>query len=134
MTDLIAIAKSFYAALMGGRPEEALALWRDDFEIVEVDSMPYPGIYKGKDRWDVFFGIFNQTWAHWTLEIDDILANDRRVVAVGTFHGTARASGQDVSFPMAEIWDFEDGEMIRVTPVYGDTALINQATAVRSSA
>ena len=62
-------------------------------------------------------------WEDLDFQIHEILGSDSRLIAYGTWNGTGKRTG--VTVPFTEIWVFKDGRVAEVTPIYGDTALVN---------
>jgi ketosteroid isomerase-like protein len=57
---------------------------------------------------------------------DDLVDGGDRVVALGRFCGTPRASGRYVEVPFALVWTMRDGQAVEVDE-HTDTALLLEA-------
>ncbi len=125
-----AMLEKIYALFFAGEIDKMTEYLSDDAVITEVQSLPYPGQYFGKDGLRTIVGKLMETWDDLAFEMDDILASDSRAAGIGTFSATSRATGRRVSFPMCEVWEFVDGKIVSCMPIYGDTAQVRQATGM----
>ena len=111
------------------RYREALDAWnrRDLVWILEQASPQlefhtaqlFPGIepvYRGREGMVEFWTSFiEEPWALLRFEIESIepVGSDR-VLALLTFHGTERGSGEEVSLPYAHLATFDGDEVTRI--------------------
>ncbi len=70
-----------------------------------------------------FFERFDKDWA---IKVEDMFQSGSRVVAIGTYCGTAKATGRSFAVPYCHIWTFRDGRMASVRH-FANTALMNDA-------
>lgn len=112
-----------YAALFGrGDLEGFLADFDENSEMIEADSLPYGGTYRGKDAIRAAIGkVISEYWDNFAYDIESIVYGDEYVMAYGRFSATGKQSGKKVSFPLTEVWRVRDGRVALVHPVYGDT-------------
>ncbi|HLM30406.1 MAG TPA: nuclear transport factor 2 family protein [Solirubrobacterales bacterium] len=111
------------------RYREALDAWnrRDLVWILEQASPEiefrtaqlFPGIepvYRGREGMVEFWTSFiEEPWALLRFDIEEIFpAGESRVLALLTFHGTERGSGDEVSVPYAHLATFEGEEVARI--------------------
>ncbi|MGH2986069.1 MAG: nuclear transport factor 2 family protein [Solirubrobacterales bacterium] len=111
------------------RYREALGAWnrRDLVWILEQATADFefhtaqlfPGIeplYEGREGMVEFWTSFiEEPWALFRLEIDELVAvGDERVLALLTFTGTERDSGEEVSTPYAHLATFRGEEVTRI--------------------
>lgn len=111
------------------RYREALDAWnrRDLVWILEQAASDFefhtaqlfPGIdrlYEGRDGMVEFWTSFiEEPWALFSLDVESIEAvDDERVLALITFTGTERESGQEVSLPYAHLARFRGDEVVRI--------------------
>jgi ketosteroid isomerase-like protein len=121
------IIEEFYAAFFAGDFEAGLKNWAPELTIVEVDSLPYAGSYRGREQWLDLFNRLMTTWTDLALTVDDLLVSDTRVAAYGTFTAKSTKTGKPVKFPMVEVWELKDGKIVGCAPVYGDTHMVVEA-------
>ena len=124
------LLKRIYELFFSGDIETMSGLFAPDAVIVEVASLPYAGEYRGPEGMTEIARRLHETWDELALDLQDILASDTRAAGVGIFSAVAKATGERVSFPMAEIWTFEGGKILRCEPIYGDTAAVRRATGM----
>lgn len=124
-------AVRLYAAFAANDPSALLAALTPDFRGVVADGMPLElgGTYDGPET---------MLAAVWGAVADDLdvtpvpeeylEAGDGRVVAVGRYHGTVRATGAEIDAAFAHVLRIRDGrvaELIQIT----DTARWHAALA-----
>ena len=111
------------------RYREALEAWnRRDLVWILEQAAPdlefhtaqlFPGIepvYRGREGMVEFWTTFiEEPWALLRLEVESIEpAGDDRVLALLTFHGTERESGDEVTLPYAHLATFRGDEVTRI--------------------
>ncbi|MCP9488210.1 MAG: nuclear transport factor 2 family protein [Gaiellaceae bacterium MAG52_C11] len=111
------------------RYREALDAWnrRDLVWILEQvapdfefnTAQIFPGtepVYRGRDGMVEFWTSFiEEPWALFRLDVDEIEpAGDDRVLALITFHGTERGSGEDVTLRYAHLATYRGDEVARI--------------------
>jgi ketosteroid isomerase-like protein len=111
------------------RYREALEAWnRRDLVWILEQAAPdfefhtaqlFPGIepvYEGRDGMVEFWTTFiEEPWALFGLDVNSLEpAGDDRVLALLTFHGTERDSGEEVELPYAHLATFRDDEVVRI--------------------
>jgi ketosteroid isomerase-like protein len=79
----------------------------------------FPGIeplYEGREGMVEFWTSFiEEPWALFRLDVDEMIAvDDERVLALLTFTGTERDSGEQVSTPYAHLATFRGDEVSRI--------------------
>jgi uncharacterized protein len=116
--------------VFGPNRDEALQTQREllhpNFEIVEAPSLPYGGTYRGPEGWVQLLEDFAAAWAHarvtplWTLG----KADGNRFAKMYRVSGVSTKTGKAFDTEVFELWEFEDGKIIRCTPYYYDTKLL----------
>lgn len=111
------------------RYREALEAWnRRDLVWILEQAAPdlefhtagiFPGVeplYRGREGMVEFWTTFiEEPWALFRLEVDSLEAADEdRVVALITFHGTERESGEEVTLRYAHLASFRGEEVARI--------------------
>jgi ketosteroid isomerase-like protein len=111
------------------RYREALDAWnRRDLVWILEQATPdfefhtaqlFPGIeplYRGRQGMVEFWTTFiEEPWALFHLVVDDMVAvGDERVLALLTFTGTERDSGEGVTTPYAHLATFRGDEVVRI--------------------
>jgi ketosteroid isomerase-like protein len=111
------------------RYREALEAWnRRDLVWILEQAAPdlefntaqiFPGlepIYRGREGMVEFWTTFiEEPWALFRLEVAALdAAGEDRVLALITFHGTSRDSGEEVAIPYAHLATFRGEEVTRI--------------------
>ena len=111
------------------RYREALEAWNrrdlvtileratEDFEFHTAQLFPgIEPVYRGREGMVEFWTTFiEQPWALFRLEVNEIEpAGDERVLALLTFTGTERASGEQVTMPYAHLASFRGERVARI--------------------
>jgi ketosteroid isomerase-like protein len=132
--DNIALVRSLYEAFAKGDVPTVLAGFHDDIEWNEAEGMPYGGQYHGPQAVaENVFGPVTSDFDDFDVSPEEILADGNRVVALLTYTGTAKESGNKLSMPAAHVWTVRDGKMAEFRQL-ADSATMNAALAVPASA
>ena len=95
--------------------EAVLAIWDPEIEWHESKGMPFvngDGIYKGHEavvanvlmQLPVYFDGFN-------IEVTEIFGADDKVVMVGYYRGTNKATGNPFEANATQVWTVKNGKM-----------------------
>jgi ketosteroid isomerase-like protein len=123
----VELVKQGYSNFASGNLEAVLATWDSEIEWHECKGMPFvdgDGIYKGHEaivnnvlmKLPEFFDGFN-------IEIRDLFGADDKVVMVGYYRGTNKATGNSFKANAIHVWTLKDGKGIRYEHAV-DTAII----------
>lgn len=121
-------AKEAYAHFATGNIPAVLAIFDPAIEWHECKGMPFvkdEGIYVGADaivtnvfmNLPVFFDGFN-------ISVSEIFDAGDKVVMVGYYQGTNKATGNAFKANATHVWTFKGGKLIRFFQAV-DTAVIN---------
>lgn len=120
--------ENLYAHTAQGRWEEVEAQLTDDFRILEADSLPYAGEYKGKGALQELYTKVFAFWEDAELERGDITISEDHAIVLVTVHATSRHNGQRLTMPLCEVFHLRGDKFCGITPYYFDTAAIGRAT------
>jgi ketosteroid isomerase-like protein len=123
----VELVKQGYLDFASGNLEAVLATWDPEIEWYECKGMPFvegDGIYKGHEaivskvlmKLPEFFDGFK-------IEISELFGADDKVVMVGYYSGTNRATGNSFKANAIHVWTVKDGKGIRYVHAV-DTAAI----------
>lgn len=120
--------RAFYAALAAGDVPGLLALLHPDLEWTEAEGFPY---YSGtwrrpQDVLEQLIGPLMADWDGFAAIADDFIAEGDRVVSLGAYSGTSKATGKAMRAPFAHVWRVAGGKLKRFD-MYADTLLVHQA-------
>lgn len=120
---------AFYAAVARGDVPAIVALLHPDLEWTEAAGFPY---YSGtwtsaRQVIDNLLIPLDRDWSRFAVVADEVVALDAsRVLSLGAYEGTARATGQSMRAPFAHLWRVRDGQLCRFD-MYTDTAVVRAA-------
>lgn len=104
------------------------AMWDNftpDYEIVEPPSLPYGGVYTGRDEWakmnEAMRALFAQSVK--PLHVWDV-PDDDLVILYSEMEFTAKSTGKSVTFPAIELLYYRDAKICRVEMFLQDTQVI----------
>lgn len=106
------IVKELYAKLTAGDPGGALALMSDDIEWITM--MDYTVVGLGPQR--VLEGMLipaMEEWDPYILTPHEFICEGDKVVSVGRFEGTNRATGKHVEVDYSHIWEVKGHKIVR---------------------
>jgi len=111
----VELAKQGYSNFAAGNVKAVLAMWDPEIEWHECKGMPFvdgDGFYKGLDavmanvlmKLPVYFEGFN-------IEVNQIFGVDDKVVMVGYYIGTNKATGNSFKANATHVWTAKDEKM-----------------------
>lgn len=128
MAETVDLVRSFYAALGRGDVPGLLGLLHPDLEWTEAEGFPY---YSGTWRTpaDVLEKLIKplmRDWDNFSAAAGDFIAEGDRVVSLGVYSGTSKATGKAMRAPFAHVWRVAEGKLKRFD-MYADTLLVDRA-------
>jgi ketosteroid isomerase-like protein len=124
----IETVRAFYSALGRGDVPGVLALLHDDLEWTEAERFPYySGAWRSpQEVLDKLLVPLGRDWEGFSAEARDFIAEGDRVVALGTYAGTFKATGRSMTAAFAHVWTVRDGRIARFD-MHTDTAKVLEA-------
>ena len=124
----IDLVKLAYANFASGNVPGVLALFDNAIEWHECKGMPFVngnGIYTGPDaivtnvfmNLPVFFDGFN-------IAVNEIFGADDKVVMVGYYQGTNKATGNPFKANATHVWTVKDGKLVHFFQAVDTAAII----------
>lgn len=121
------IIQAHYNGFVAGDIDAVMAPLSDDIVWTEADGFPLAGTYRGRQAVaDNVFAVLQRDWDGFALAVDEVLQDGDRVVGVGTYSGTYRATGRSFSARVVHLWTFENEKAVRFEQIT-DTAMVNAA-------
>ena len=110
-----AIARRFYSSISAGNLDVI-----DQFVAADVvEHEEFPGLSSGRDGVRQMFEMMRAAFSDFTMTIEDIMAEDDRVVVRARMSGTHRgdfmeipATGKRINVPFADFVRFEGGKVV----------------------
>ena len=115
MSDSATIIRGLYDSFAKGDVPAVLAALDPAIEWTEAEGFPYGGTYKGPDA--VLNGVFvplGTDWDGFSVTPDEIVASGDRVIAMGHYAGTYKATGKSFRTPFAHAWRLTGGKVKKV--------------------
>ncbi len=114
--------------------ERAPLSWYDGFmspdvRVLEPRSLPYGGVYQGKDALAERANIFDRTWANHRHVVRRYVESGDHVVAYLDVQLTSRTTGDTVHTHITQWWRFIGGKIVEIEMFYADTAMVLAAIA-----
>ncbi len=115
----LAVATRLYEAAGRGDWEAAERELHDALEIHEAATMPYAGIYRGRDALRRLSAIVHGYWPGTRVDRLGMAAGAGRVVVF--FRMVIAAPEGEISHEIVEVNEFRDGKVAVIKPFYWDT-------------
>ena len=113
-----------YAALFErGDLDGFLADFNEDSMMIEAESLPYGGTFRGRAAIKAAIERVFGYWRDFAYDLDAITNSEEYVIAYGRFRATSIKTGKPIDMPLAEVWHIRDGRVVMINPVYSDTKL-----------
>jgi ketosteroid isomerase-like protein len=110
--------------LAAGAPDSDTDEWLEEFcdpeiEWRDVPGFPTAGVHSGRDALRRHADEFEDAWADWGIEIEDIRAAEDRVVARIRYRGVGKASGAPITGGLQNpatgaVFELRAGRILRV--------------------
>jgi ketosteroid isomerase-like protein len=115
--------RGVYAAMADGDPAAVMAHFHDTMVLIEPESLPYGGTYKGLGEVGAAIGTIAQYVDLAGLKVGRVLADDETAVAYVT--ATWRnPDGTTQEIPMRECYQFSDSKISEMRVFYWDVATL----------
>ncbi len=123
------IARQGYDAFNRGDIDTMLSIMDPNIEWQEpdVEGLPYRGTHHGPEAVaNNVFGSVEEHWDGFHVEAEEFLDAGDRVIVLGRFQGTGKATGRTLDAPYAHVWTLRDGRLVHFRN-YTDTANLLQS-------
>jgi ketosteroid isomerase-like protein len=121
-------AKKVYEAILAGNFDGVRERLHEDcvIEFYGPDTIPYAGVFKGRDKCMDFFGHVQNDVSIHEFTQNEFIANDHQVAVVGHLQLETVSTGRVYDTEYAHIIDIEDGLWRRFRD-FADTATVAHA-------
>jgi uncharacterized protein len=129
----IDVVRAFYNALGRGDVPGVLAKLHEELEWTEAERFPYySGTWRSpQEVLDKLLVPLTRDWRGFSATAHDFVADGDRVVSLGVYSGTSKATGKSMTAPFAHVWTVHDGRITRFD-MYTDTAKVLEALSPHS--
>lgn len=127
MSQNVDALRALYDAFAVGDIPAVLAALDANIEWTDAEGFPYGGTYRGPDA--ILQGVFMRLGAEWdgySAVPSDFVDGGEKVVAIGMYSGTYKATGKAFRAPFAHLWEFRNGKAVRFEQ-FTDTVLVQEA-------
>lgn len=128
MTTPADIVRAFYHAIAKGDVPGVVALLHPHLVWTEAEGFPY---YSG--TWhspaevvEKLLVPLARDWDGFSATADEFITDGDRVISLGIYAGTSKATGKAMRAPFAHVWKIRDGKLASFN-MYTDTLLIFRA-------
>jgi ketosteroid isomerase-like protein len=115
------VVQTLYDATAIGDSDQVRSLLTDDFQLKGAPSLPYGGIYNGKDCLAEVFANVMTFWDAPTLQVDGITVGDGNAFGIVRLGVTSRRTGQRFDLEIAERFRFRGEKIDQIMPYYFDS-------------
>lgn len=121
------LIRSAYDAFGRGDVPGVLGIMDPAIEWTAAEGSPYAGTYRGPDAVlnEVFMKLGTE-WEGFQAVPQEFVADEDKVVVLGTYSGTYRQTGRSFQAPFAHVWWIRDGKAVRFHQ-HTDTELVQRA-------
>ena len=121
--DSARVVREFYRAGRAGELDTVRSLLAADVILVEPDSMPYRGSYRGPDAvMQVQMDLYTKYYEFSSFELTSVVGDGENAVARVKVVGVARATGKSIETSAVEWFVVSKGRITSITPYHYDTA------------
>src|SRR3712207_4809850 len=96
--------QALYADFAQGNLSKILAVLNEQTSIHVPASLPYGGVYKGRDGFIALMTAANATWTNLRLIPGTAMGTDEEVVMTGVFIGKTPAAAEGIYLPFVHLW------------------------------
>jgi ketosteroid isomerase-like protein len=121
------LIKNLYQAFAQGDIPAVLQSFDEDIEWTEAEGFPYGGTYRGGAAIleNVFMKLATE-WDGYQATPDEFLDAGDRIVALGNYSASYKATGKSMNVPFAHVWTLQNGKIMKFVQ-YTDTLKVSEA-------
>jgi ketosteroid isomerase-like protein len=116
--------QALYADFAQGNLSKILAVIDEHTTIYTSGSLPYGGVYKGRDGFIALMTAANKTWASLRMIPGTALGSDEEMVMTGEFIGKVPAAAEPIRLPFIHLWKMPAGVVTEIWLYSWDTAAL----------
>lgn len=128
MTTAIDTVRSFYENLAKGDVPSVMSLLHSDLRWTEAEGSHYfAGTWRHPEEvLEQLFKPLGRDWEHFSVVAADFLAERDRVVCLGNYSSTCKATNKKMQPRFAQVWRVADGKIVSFEQ-FTDTLLMRRA-------
>ncbi len=116
--------QALYADFAQGNLSKILAVLNEHTSLHVPGSLPYGGVYKGRDGFIALMTAANATWTNLRVIPGTAVGSDEEVVIIGVFSGKAPAAAEGIRLPFVHLWKMPAGVITEIWLYSWDTAAL----------
>ena len=128
----VQVVQGVYEAFNKGDVPGVLAALDQEIEIVEAESLPYTGVYRGHAGVSQLMAGMGAAWEVFDTRLERLIDHGDEVIAFLQIKGKLRGSARPIEMPVIEVWELREGKVVSIRAFYWDTAAIASAWAERT--
>lgn len=111
-----------YQRMGQGDWDGVAALLSDDFKVVEPNSLPYGGLWEGKDALQRLYPAVMQHFEDPAPVIKEVIGGEEWAAVIVDFTVTSKKTGRRFTQTVSEVGRIENGKLAELQIHYFDTA------------
>ncbi|MGV6808152.1 MAG: nuclear transport factor 2 family protein [bacterium] len=119
------IIQEMYDAMAVGDLDTMMSYLHDSVVVEEAESMPYSGLWEGKDKYMELVQRVGTTWDEVNFNVKTLVADGDHVIALSELTGVGKNSRQPFATSLAEVFVLDGGKVKHVKPYYFDTQMLS---------
>lgn len=128
------IVRNLYLAYEMGDLEAFYQDLSPDILWKESDGFPTPGVFRSKTEIvDNVFKVLEREWNPFRFSLEYLIDGNEHIVAVGTYRGTHRTTGQHFEARASHVWRLQKEQITRFEQ-FADTHIIQTAATASTIA
>ena len=121
------IVRDHYAASARGNIQAMMAEVSPQVRWTEMEGFPCAGTWVGPQAVaDNVFAVLGAQWEGYRFELESLVDGGERIVGIGSYHGTFRATGKQMQARVAHVWRLQGGKIVAFEQ-FTDTLLVRGA-------
>lgn len=120
-------AETAYLAPDGGDFGPIAETLDPDCALHVPESLAYGGDYYGPAGYEEWSKAFSDQWAALEVRNPEFFAQDDVVIVVAHCYATAKATGNDVDWPLMQLFRVRNDKILELSAFYWDTAAVKAA-------
>ncbi|MGJ7490568.1 nuclear transport factor 2 family protein [Variovorax sp. ZT4R33] len=121
------IVRAHYEASARGDVQAMMAHVSPQVRWTEMAGFPCAGVWIGPQAVvDNVFAVLGKAWEGYRFELELLIDGGDRIVGTGSYHGTYRATGQQMQARVAHVWTLSAGSVVAFEQ-FTDTLLVDRA-------
>lgn len=119
------VVAEYYRTALSGEVDPMMALLDNNIRVTEANSLPYGGVWEGKDAFMQLMTKVFEIWKDCNVSVKQLIEDGEWVVALTDMSGVGVSSEIAFNMPLAEVYRVVDGRIMEITPYYFDAKVLS---------